>query len=239
MMMRGLLTRQASCTVWRSVVAQQRRQGQTAATLTTVQDGTTHTHNTATWMTGAVAVAAAAGGLMWNYSQPATDCCGIVGVVAHPDFDVRCVSLIFLFDRVPGTWNASPLSTAPFLSKYTHREALLEGLTILKNRGYDSAGIATIHHSGKEPLAITKYASIGNNADSIELVRNKSKRIEGHSIGIAHTRWATHGAWEWFGGDKVCCCLLISQTALLSNRWQDGRECPPSHGFVGENCHCP
>ena len=104
MMMRGLLTRQASCTVWRSIVAQQMRQGQTAATLTTVQDGTTHTHNTATWMTGAVAVAAAAGGLMWNYSQPATDCCGIVGVVAHPDFDVRCVSLIFPF-RPSACWH--------------------------------------------------------------------------------------------------------------------------------------
>jgi hypothetical protein len=32
------------------------------------------------------------------------------------------------------------------------REALLEGLTILKNRGYDSAGIVTMHHSGGEPL---------------------------------------------------------------------------------------
>lgn len=42
--------------------------------------------------------------------------------------------------------------------------------------------------------SITKYASVGNNADSIELVRGKSKGMEGHSIGIAHTRWATHGA---------------------------------------------
>lgn len=41
--------------------------------------------------------------------------------------------------------------------------------------------------------AITKYASVGDNADSIELVRGKSKSLAGHSVGIAHTRWATHG----------------------------------------------
>lgn len=41
--------------------------------------------------------------------------------------------------------------------------------------------------------AITKFASVGNNADSIDLVRGKSKSFDGHSVGIAHTRWATHG----------------------------------------------
>lgn len=39
----------------------------------------------------------------------------------------------------------------------------------------------------------TKYASNGENADSIELVRDKSLASRGHHIGIAHTRWATHG----------------------------------------------
>lgn len=67
------------------------------------------------------------------------------------------------------------------------REFLLDGLTILKNRGYDSAGIATVPAKGGE-MHITKFASDGDKADSIELVGNHSHSL-GHTLGIAHTRW--------------------------------------------------
>jgi glucosamine--fructose-6-phosphate aminotransferase (isomerizing) len=40
---------------------------------------------------------------------------------------------------------------------------------------------------------LTRFASAGNNADAIELVRHRSKGSSGHAVGIAHTRWATHG----------------------------------------------
>mmetsp|Transcript_24596 Transcript_24596/g.22355 ORF Transcript_24596/g.22355 Transcript_24596/m.22355 type:complete len:685 (-) Transcript_24596:55-2109(-) len=69
---------------------------------------------------------------------------------------------------------------------------LLEGLTILKNRGYDSAGIATIDRNGTE-LTVTKFASRDSTSDCIDLVRNEAYKHAGHSTGIAHTRWATHG----------------------------------------------
>ena len=72
------------------------------------------------------------------------------------------------------------------------RDFLIEGLTILKNRGYDSAGIATMPE--KDPsLVITKFASEGEKADGLKLVDEGSHLSNGHNIGIAHTRWATHG----------------------------------------------
>jgi glucosamine--fructose-6-phosphate aminotransferase (isomerizing) len=68
---------------------------------------------------------------------------------------------------------------------------LLEGLTVLKNRGYDSAGLATL--SPTTGMTITKFASDGDKADGIDLVKQHSTASTGHHIGIAHTRWATHG----------------------------------------------
>ena len=40
---------------------------------------------------------------------------------------------------------------------------------------------------------MTKYASEGEKADGLNLVDQKSNVSNGHNIGIAHTRWATHG----------------------------------------------
>lgn len=71
-------------------------------------------------------------------------------------------------------------------------EYLIEGLTILKNRGYDSAGIASVSKDGQK-LSITKYASEKTTSDSIDRVAGGIADHKGHSIGIAHTRWATHG----------------------------------------------
>ncbi len=61
---------------------------------------------------------------------------------------------------------------------------LLEGLQRLEYRGYDSAGLVVVHDGQLE-----RVRSIGRVADLTE----KSANTRG-LIGIAHTRWATHGA---------------------------------------------
>ena len=62
---------------------------------------------------------------------------------------------------------------------------LIDGLKKLEYRGYDSAGIATLE-DGK--ITITK--DIGRVANLEDLL--KQKEITS-TVGIAHTRWATHG----------------------------------------------
>ena len=64
-------------------------------------------------------------------------------------------------------------------------DVLLEGLKKLEYRGYDSAGIALL---GEEIQIIKSLGKISNLEDKI----NDLKLID-CNIGIAHTRWATHG----------------------------------------------
>lgn len=64
--------------------------------------------------------------------------------------------------------------------------SLLDGLQALSYRGYDSAGIAVIGQKG------LKRRRAKGKLDSLAGVLKQSP-LEG-SIGIAHTRWATHGA---------------------------------------------
>ena len=67
---------------------------------------------------------------------------------------------------------------------------LLNGLRTMQNRGYDSAGIAIIQDN---KLAVNKYASTNNNNALFTLNEYYSNSICTSTIGIGHTRWATHG----------------------------------------------
>ena len=64
---------------------------------------------------------------------------------------------------------------------------LLEGLRRLEYRGYDSAGIALLNDSGGK---IKELKTVGQVK---KLIKSASKAKLRGALGIAHTRWATHG----------------------------------------------
>jgi glucosamine--fructose-6-phosphate aminotransferase (isomerizing) len=62
---------------------------------------------------------------------------------------------------------------------------LLEGLRRLEYRGYDSAGLVTVNGGLKRVRSVGRVASL--------TAECTAQHAHGH-LGIAHTRWATHGA---------------------------------------------
>ncbi len=66
---------------------------------------------------------------------------------------------------------------------------LLYGLSQLQNRGYDSAGICTINKNNQ--FILNKYAS--TTISALDKLNEKKIEHENSKIGIAHTRWSTHG----------------------------------------------
>ncbi|MCL4207609.1 MAG: glutamine--fructose-6-phosphate transaminase (isomerizing) [Pirellulaceae bacterium] len=92
-------------------------------------------------------------------------------------------------------------------------EFLLEGLRRLEYRGYDSAGVATLTPQGE--LGVSK--SVGRIAALSEQL--ECRPLSG-SLGIGHTRWATHGpptqsnAHPHLGGDRE---IAIVHNGVIEN----------------------
>ena len=90
-----------------------------------------------------------------------------------------------------------------YIGKRDAYPVLVKGLKRLEYRGYDSAGIALITPQGQ----LNVYKTKGRVSDLERFVEDKD--ISGN-IGIAHTRWATHGE-----PSQVKARLGLSSEAIL------------------------
>ncbi|WP_417520279.1 glutamine--fructose-6-phosphate transaminase (isomerizing) [Marinobacter sp.] len=102
---------------------------------------------------------------------------------------------------------------------------LLEGLRRLEYRGYDSAGMAVL--DGKS--AVQRAREVGKVASLAAAI--EARPLSGY-LGIAHTRWATHGepsqlnAHPHMSGDR----LAIVHNGIIEN-YQELREELKADGF--------
>ena len=106
---------------------------------------------------------------------------------------------------------------------------LLQALKRMEYRGYDSAGISTIH---KDNVTIKKdIGRIDAINEKIELGKAKGK------IGVAHTRWATHGGVTKENAHPHLSCkqkIVLVHNGIIENYRQLFKELSDNHEIKSE-----
>ena len=116
-----------------------------------------------------------------------------------------------------------------YIGKKDASPILLQALKRMEYRGYDSAGISTIH---KDNVTIKKdIGRIDAINEKIELGKAEGK------IGVAHTRWATHGGVTKENAHPHLSCkqkIVVVHNGIIENYRQLFKELSDNHEIKSE-----